>query len=57
MSDKLTPALRTQIKERGDDPDVGAILITGAGTAFCAAATSRAWAAARRGRDELRRNG
>src|SRR5258708_32858825 len=35
MSDKLTPALRTQIKERGDDPDVGAILITGAGTAFC----------------------
>src|SRR6266851_9356727 len=35
MSDKLTPALRTQIKERGDDPNVGAILITGAGTAFC----------------------
>ncbi|SJZ78185.1 Enoyl-CoA hydratase/carnithine racemase [Enhydrobacter aerosaccus] len=35
MSDKLTPALRTQIKERGEDPDVGAILITGAGTAFC----------------------
>lgn len=35
MSDKLTPALRTQIRERGDDPDVGAILITGAGTAFC----------------------
>src|SRR5262249_58731128 len=35
MSDKLTPALRTQIKERGEDPEVGAILITGAGTAFC----------------------
>lgn len=35
MSDKLTPALRTQIKDRGEDPDVGAILITGAGTAFC----------------------
>jgi len=35
MSDRLTPALRTQIKERCDDPDVGAILITGAGTAFC----------------------
>jgi enoyl-CoA hydratase/carnithine racemase len=35
MSDKLTPALRTQIRERGEDPDVGAILITGAGTAFC----------------------
>lgn len=35
LSDKLTPALRTQIKERGEDPEVGAILITGAGTAFC----------------------
>lgn len=35
MSDRLTPALRTQIKERGDDPAVGAILITGAGKAFC----------------------
>lgn len=35
MSDKLTPALRTQIRERGEDPDVGALLITGAGTAFC----------------------
>ena len=35
MSDKLTPALRTQIKERGEDPAVGALLITGAGTAFC----------------------
>ena len=35
MSDRLTPALRTQIKERGEDPAVGAILITGAGTAFC----------------------
>src|SRR5438128_3360452 len=35
MSDKLTPALRIQIKERGDDANVGAILITGAGTAFC----------------------
>jgi enoyl-CoA hydratase/carnithine racemase len=35
MSDKLTPALRTQINERGEDEGVGAILITGAGTAFC----------------------
>src|SRR5215475_2084523 len=35
LSDKLTPALRVQVKERGEDPDVGAILITGAGTAFC----------------------
>mgnify|MGYP003336046338 CR=1 FL=1 len=35
MSDKLTPALRNQIRERGADDSVGAILITGAGTAFC----------------------
>ena len=35
MSDKLTPALRTQIRERGEDSDVGSILIIGAGTAFC----------------------
>ncbi|WP_421994104.1 enoyl-CoA hydratase-related protein [Reyranella sp.] len=35
MSDKLTPALRNQIRARGEDPDVGALLITGAGTAFC----------------------
>jgi enoyl-CoA hydratase/carnithine racemase len=35
LSENLTPALRTQIKERGEDPDVGAILITGAGTALC----------------------
>jgi enoyl-CoA hydratase/carnithine racemase len=36
LSDDLTPALRRMIKERGEDPDVGALLITGAGTAFCA---------------------
>jgi enoyl-CoA hydratase/carnithine racemase len=36
MSDQLTPALRRMIKERGDDESVGALLITGAGTAFCA---------------------
>lgn len=35
LSDRLTPALRTQIKERGEDNSVGAIVITGAGTAFC----------------------
>jgi enoyl-CoA hydratase/carnithine racemase len=35
LSDRLTPALRTQIRERGADPNVGAIMITGAGTAFC----------------------
>ena len=35
MSPDLTAALRTQIKERGNDPAVGVLLITGAGTAFC----------------------
>ncbi len=35
MSPDLTTALRGQIKERGEDPEVGALLITGAGTAFC----------------------
>jgi enoyl-CoA hydratase/carnithine racemase len=36
LSDHLTPALRRMIKQCGDDPKVGALLITGAGTAFCA---------------------
>src|SRR5215510_15695375 len=35
LSDELTPALRTMIKTCGENPDVGAIIITGAGTAFC----------------------
>src|SRR3954462_7601345 len=36
MSDNLTPALRNMIKLCGENPEVGALLITGAGTAFCA---------------------
>ena len=36
LSDRLTPALRRMIKQCGDDPTVGSILITGAGAAFCA---------------------
>ena len=36
LSDDLTPALRSMIKACGENPDVGALLITGAGTAFCA---------------------
>jgi len=36
LSDDLTPALRTMIKACGENPDVGALLITGAGAAFCA---------------------
>src|SRR3954452_16799271 len=35
LSDRLTPALRSMIKACGENPDVGALLITGAGTAFC----------------------
>jgi enoyl-CoA hydratase/carnithine racemase len=36
LSDQLSPALRRMVKERGEDARVGAVLITGAGTAFCA---------------------
>src|ERR1044072_10058630 len=36
MSDNLTPALRNMIKACGENRDVGALLLTGAGTAFCA---------------------
>jgi enoyl-CoA hydratase/carnithine racemase len=35
LSDELTKAFRQQITERGGDPTVGALLITGAGKAFC----------------------
>ncbi|WOH81308.1 enoyl-CoA hydratase [Bradyrhizobium sp. BEA-2-5] len=36
LSDNLTPALRTMIRTCGEDPGVGALLLTGAGEAFCA---------------------
>jgi enoyl-CoA hydratase/carnithine racemase len=36
LSDRLTPALRTMIRTCGESPDVGVLVITGAGTAFCA---------------------
>ena len=36
LSDGIRQGLIRQFAERGDDPDVGAILITGAGGAFCA---------------------
>ena len=36
MGDEITPFIREQIKERGRDDRVGAIVLTGAGTAFCA---------------------
>jgi enoyl-CoA hydratase/carnithine racemase len=36
LSDHLTPALRAMIRACGENTGVGALLITGAGTAFCA---------------------
>ena len=36
LSDQLSPALRRMIRACGDDDRVGALLLTGAGTAFCA---------------------
>src|SRR5437588_5972525 len=36
LSDHLTPALRNMVKTCGENSDVGALLITGAATAFCA---------------------
>src|ERR1700730_7375069 len=36
LSDRLTPALRRMIKQCGDDPKGGALVIAGAGNAFCA---------------------
>jgi enoyl-CoA hydratase/carnithine racemase len=35
LSDQLTPALRRMVRQMGEDPAVGAILLTGAGTSFC----------------------
>lgn len=35
LSDQLTPALRSMIKACGENPEVGVLLITGAGAAFC----------------------
>jgi enoyl-CoA hydratase/carnithine racemase len=36
LSDRLSPALREMIRACNDDAEVGAVLITGAGAAFCA---------------------
>jgi enoyl-CoA hydratase/carnithine racemase len=36
LSDKLSPALRELLPKLAADPDVRSVLITGAGTAFCA---------------------
>ena len=49
MSDNLTPALRSMIKTCGENPEVGALLITGAGTAFCAGGNVKGMGAHRDG--------
>jgi len=36
LSDRLSPALRTMIRTCGENPEVGVLLLTGAGNAFCA---------------------
>src|ERR1700730_6915551 len=36
LSDRLTPALRRMVRLCADDERIGALLITGAGAAFCA---------------------
>ena len=36
LSDELSPALRHLLEEVRDDAEIGAVMLTGAGTAFCA---------------------
>lgn len=36
LSDRMSPALRRMIRQVGEDPCVGALILTGAGQAFCA---------------------
>jgi enoyl-CoA hydratase/carnithine racemase len=47
MSDNLTPALRNMIRTCGESPDVGVLLFTGAGKAFCAGGNVKAMGAHR----------
>ena len=49
LGDTITPALRRQIRDRGADPDVRALLITGAGDAFCAGGDVKAMGQRRAG--------
>jgi len=52
MSPALTAALRQQIKQRNEDDAVGALLITGAGTAFCSGGDVKAMGEAKAGQRE-----
>ena len=47
LSDALTPALRRMIKQAGEDSEIGALMITGAGTAFCAGGDVKGMATAK----------
>jgi len=49
LSDELTPALRTSLGVCDGDDGVGAILITGAGTAFCAGGDVKSMGSGRAG--------
>ena len=40
LGNTITPALRRQVRDRGADPDVRALLVTGADDALCAAGAS-----------------
>lgn len=46
LSDQLSPALREMLRMCGDDAGVGVLLITGAGTAFCAGGDVKGMASA-----------
>jgi enoyl-CoA hydratase/carnithine racemase len=52
LSDHLTPALRTMIRTCGESRDVGALLITGAGTAFCSGGDVKGMGANRDGKKQ-----
>ena len=47
LSDALSPALRRMIRTCGENSEVGALLITGAGNAFCAGGTVKGMGAHR----------